>query len=191
MLAPALFGSAVVMEFGAGTRGSFQAGGTPPVVAVAIAVNPLRRYADVVPPQFVGIVVIQVHGNVHALRLQAEQSCAQLPRKGDGVLLEVVADAEIAQHLEEGEVFVVTHLVDVGRAERLLTAGETATGRGLFSHEEGLERHHSGGSEKKGRITGRNQRGGGHVLVPAFFKELREGSANAVAVRVHTRLRLP
>jgi hypothetical protein len=27
--------------------------------------------------------------------------------------------------------------------------------------------------------------------VPAFFKELCEGSADAVAVHVHTRLRLP
>ena len=109
------------------------------------------------PPQIVSFVVVQVDGDVHALRLQAEQPGAQVPREGDGVLLEVVPDAEIAQHLEEGQVLVVAHLVNVGGAEGLLTAGEAATGWGLLAHEEGLEGHHARRCEEQRGVSGWNQ----------------------------------
>ena len=92
------------------------------------------RDSDVVQPQIVGLIVVQVNGHVHALRFQAEHAGAQVPREGDGVLLEVVSDAEIAQHLEEGQVFVIAHLINVGGAEGLLTTGETATGWSLLPH---------------------------------------------------------
>ena len=136
MLADALLGAAVVMKFGAWPRRAFQAGRPPPVVAVAVAVDALRGHADVVMPDVVGFVVVQVDGDVHPLRRQAEQSGAEFPGEGGGVFLEVVADAEVAQHLEESEVLVVAHLVDVGGAEGLLATGEPAARRRLLAHEE-------------------------------------------------------
>ena len=130
----------------------------------------------------VGLVVVQVDGDVQALRLQAEQAGAEVPGEGDGVLLEVVADAEVAQHLEEGEVLVVAYLVDVGGAEGLLAAGETATGRGLLAHEEGLEGHHAGGGEEQGGIAGGNQRSGRHVQMLPLLEKSDERTTYAVAV---------
>ncbi len=96
MLTDAFVRAAVVVELGAGAGGSFKAGRPPPVVAVAVAVDALGRDADVVVPDVVGLVVVQVDGDVHSLRRQAEQPGAEVPGEGNGVLLEVVADAEVA-----------------------------------------------------------------------------------------------
>ena len=139
----ALLDTPVVMYLGAGTGGALGARGTPPVVLVAVAVDAFDGHTDLVVPDIESLVVVEVDGHVQSVRGEAEQLRHQLPRESDRTLLEIVADAEIAQHFEEGQVLVVPHLVDVCGAEALLAAGEAAGWRGLFSHEERLERHHS------------------------------------------------
>ena len=76
----------------------------PEVVGVAHALDPLGREAHLVDPDLLGLVVAVVHGDPQAVAVEAEDLGQQLPGHGDGVLLEVVAEAEVAQHLEEGAV---------------------------------------------------------------------------------------
>ena len=72
-------------------------------------------------------------------------------------LLEVVAEAPVAEHLEEGQVAGgVADLLDVGRAEAAL-ARRSSRGRGrlLLALEVRLERLHPGGREQHRRVIGR------------------------------------
>ena len=99
-----------------------------------------------------GLLVVQVDGDVQALRGQVEVLGHELPGPGDGVFLEVVADAEVTQHLEEGQVLVVAHLVHVGGAEALLAGGEALGGGCSLPHEVGLELDHAGAGEEEGLV---------------------------------------
>ena len=82
----------------------------------------------------------------------------QLPAPRDGVGLEVVAEAEVAQHLEEDEVAlgaadVVEVVVLAAGPGALLHADGPLVGRRLVAREVRLERHHAGHREQHRRIV--------------------------------------
>ena len=90
---------------------------------------------------------------------------------GDGLGLEVVAEAEVAQHLEEGAVAVGgAHDVDVHGPEALLHRGGPLPRRHLVAQEEGLERHHTGDGEQHRGVVG-DEAGRGHGRVPPLGEE--------------------
>src|SRR5438128_2814481 len=72
-------------------------------------------------PDLEALVVIVVDPCPQPPRFKPQILGQKLVGKGNGLLLEVVAEREVAQHLEEGEVMaVVANDVDVGRAEHFL-----------------------------------------------------------------------
>ena len=94
----------------------------------------------------------------------------QLPGVGDGVLLEVVAKAEIAQHLEErvvavGEADVLKVVMLAAGAHALLRRGGARVVALFDAQEDVLELVHAGVGEQQRRVVGRNQRGGVDDLV--------------------------
>src|ERR1039458_5689790 len=101
-------GSHVVMDLAAWAAGAGVAH-HPEIVLHAELVNALGRDAGR-DPVLVGLVVarnalLAFEDGGEKLVLRNPEPIRrgdQLPRKGDGVLLEVVAETEIAQHLEEG-----------------------------------------------------------------------------------------
>src|SRR5206468_159030 len=103
------------------------------------------------------LLVAAEHADPDALGIEAEAARPrQLPRPLDRLLLEVVAEREVAEHLEEGEVARGrADLLDVRRAEALLTRGEARPRRRLLAAEEGLERLHPGGREQHGAVLRR------------------------------------
>ena len=89
--------------------------------------------------------------------LEAEALDRQLPGELDRALLEVVADREVAEHLEERQVARGrADVLDVGGAEALLARRQARRGRLLEAEEVGLERVHPGGREQHRRV----ERGG-------------------------------
>ena len=66
--------------------------------------------------------------------------CDKFPGPVHRFRFEVVADREIAQHLKEGQVLVVSDLFHVGGPEALLHRGEALGWRRGLAHEVGLER---------------------------------------------------
>src|SRR5690349_15789941 len=73
-----------------------------PADLVADARDPLPGDFDVLGPNVEGLVVGLIDRDPHALAIEPVLFGEQLPCKADSVALEVIAEAEIAQHLEEG-----------------------------------------------------------------------------------------
>jgi hypothetical protein len=95
-------GSVVPEDLGRRTAGAGVA--HLPEVVLAQALDPVAGEADLVGPQRLGLVVALVDGHPEAAVVELEDLGHELPGPGDGLGLEVVAEAEVAQHLEEAEV---------------------------------------------------------------------------------------
>ena len=108
----------------------------------------------------------------------------ELVGPGDGVFLEVVAEAEVAQHLEEGEMALGrTDDVDVDGPHHLLHRRRTWKGGMLLTEEVGLEGHHPGVGEQQ-RGVDRDQGSRWAHDMALFLEERGEKRANLVAVQL-------
>ncbi len=167
--------------------------GLPEVVLAAEADDSLLRNADPAPDLdrlLVGaepeLLVAAEDGDPDQLGVHPEALGRELPAPGDRLRLEVVPEAPVAEHLEEGQVASgVANLLDVGRAEAFLHVGE-ARRRRLFAAEEvGLEGLHPGrGEQHRGVVDGGNQRRGGDDLVPPPLEEREVGVADLLGLHV-------
>ena len=100
-------------------------------------------------PDAVGLLVVVVDGDEQALGIEAEVLGDELPRQRDRPLLEVVAEREVAEHLEEGVMpggvaDVVEVVVLAAGAHALLRGGGALVGARLLAGEDVLELHHAG-----------------------------------------------
>ena len=130
-----------------------------------------------------GLVVALVDGDPHTVAVDAQDLGDQLPGIRDGLGLEVVAETEVPQHLEEGAVALGrAHDVDVERAKALLHGGGTRPRRHLVTEEERFEGHHAGDGEQHRGIVG-DQAGRRDDLMAARGEEAGEGGAKLVGVR--------
>jgi len=186
-------GPAIEVQLAAGPARS-DGSRLPEVVLAAEQHDALGRDADlhplldclVVRPE-AEVLVASMHRDPDVLGLETEALSGQLPRERDSALLEVVADREVAEHLEEREVSQrVADVVDVSAAEALLARGE-ALGRGLLETLEiRLQRVHPGRGEQHGRVERRgHKRAAGEVLVTALHKEVGEGGTDLVGRHAH------
>ena len=136
--------------------------------------DPLVRQPGHLHPQMERLVVaVQDRGPEPAL-LQAVAAVGlrlgdEVPGELDRPLLEVVAEGEVAAHLEERAVpGGLADVLDVGGAHALLDAHRAVVRRRLLAEEVGLERHHAGVDEQQVRVVedeGRRGHGGvGGVL---------------------------
>ena len=110
-----------------------------------------------------GFVILAEHGDAEPVGLQAEFLRDQVPGQLDRAFLEVVAEREVAQHLEEGVVAcgvadVLEVVVLAAGAYALLRRGGTRIGALLEAREDVLELHHSGVGEHQRGIVARHQR---------------------------------
>ena len=129
-----------------------------------------RRARRPRPPDLLGLVVALVDGDPQPVAVDAQHLGHQLPGEGDGIGLEVVAEAEVAQHLEERAVPLGgADDVDVDGPEALLHRGGPAPGRHLVAQEERLEGHHAGDGEQHRRVVG-DEAGRGHRVWPRSTK---------------------
>src|SRR5436189_1444294 len=102
----------VVVDLGVRTAGPGWTG-RPEVEFVAKATNARVRNACLLP-DLIALVILVVNPGPQTPRLDSEFGGQKLIRVWNRLLLEVVAEGEVAQHLEEGEmVAVVANDVDV------------------------------------------------------------------------------
>ena len=151
----------------------------PVVVLHPAPLDALCGNTDLVAPDRERLVVVEVDRRPELLRVDAVSAVVhrrgeQIPRKADGLTLEVVAEREVARHLEEGVVAGGdADLFDVECADTLLHAGGAVERRGLFTEEVGLERHHACVDEQQVGIV-EDQRGTGHLGVSGLDEVIQE-----------------
>ena len=168
-------------DFRTGTAWTGRAHG-PEIVLVAEPENPVVGQFDFLLPQLGGLVVVLVDGGIQLVDRQFHLLRQEIPGEDDGVLLEVVAEGKVAQHLEEGmmprgapdlfEVVVLaagTHAFLGGRR-----AGVAAF---LLPEEHVLERHHPGVGEQQGGVVLWHQRIARHHGVAAFREKVKKSFA--------------
>src|SRR2546423_1180620 len=89
-------------------------GHLPEVVLVAQAVDARIRQSGNLPPESTSLIVSMMHRHADLCRINRQLNRYELPREGNGVALEVVAEGEVAKHLEEGVVARgVAHLLEI------------------------------------------------------------------------------
>ena len=152
-------------------------------LVVADAHDALGRHADLAVPDVVGLVVLGVDRDPELLGRQLVDLGQQLPGESDRVLLEVVAEAEIAQHLEEGVVTrgvadVLEVVVLAAGADAFLRRGRPRVRPLVEAEEHVLELVHAGVGEQQRRVVARHHRARRHDGVALALEELQEGLAD-------------
>ena len=142
-------------------------------------------------PQIERLVVVDIDGDDQPLLRQAEFLGDQVPGELDRAVLEIVAEREVAEHLEEG--VVARRVADIVEVV-VLAAGAHAflRGRGLGvgalfeAGEDVLELHHAGIGEHQGRVVARHERRRRHhgvAVAREVIEELPPDLVDAAHVR--------
>ncbi len=110
----------------------------------------------------------------------------ELPGEIHGLLLEVVAEGEVAQHLEEGVVarrpaHVLQVVVLAPGADALLAGGGARVVALLLAQEDVLELVHARVGEEEGRVPRGDEGGGAHHAVAPVLEVLQESRSDVVA----------
>src|SRR6266571_1232360 len=144
----------------------------PKVVLVAEAEDAGVGDAGDLAPQPARFVIRVVHRDVQPVRIDAEPVLARHPFPGvlDRFLFEVVAEGEVAQHLEEGVVpGGVADLLEVivlaAGANAFLARHRAGVVAALQTLEYPLELHHTGIGEEQRGVIRRYERAARHLAV--------------------------
>ena len=153
----------------------------PEVVLLAQAEDPVG--GQELLPELERLVVVGEDGGLEPVLGQAEVLGQELPAELDRVLLEVVPEGEVAQHLEEGVVpggaaDVLQVIVLAAGPHALLGGGRPDVVPALLPQEHGLELHHARVGEEQGGVLGGHQRRGPHHRMPAPAEVFEEPRAD-------------
>ena len=125
--------------------------GRPEVLIFAQPLKLFRRKADLVGPNAGRLVIIEINRGREPLRSEPEPFLVgqELPGPGNRLPLEVIAEAEIAQHLEKSMVIrSPPHIVDVARPQALLAGCRPGELQLAPPEEVVFELIHAGRSEQ-------------------------------------------
>jgi hypothetical protein len=92
-------------------------------------------------------------GDVDPLRVEADPVGQERPYLRQLLLLEVVAEAPVAEHLEEGRMPVVADLVDVLHAQAGLAVRDPRPGFMVRPEQVRQQRLHPAAGEQRGRVV--------------------------------------
>ena len=165
----------------------------PVVVGHAATLDPLGGHADLVAPDGFGLIVVEVdrrpqQGGIDAVATVGNGVGQQRPRKADGFALEVVAEGEIARHLEERVVAGGdADFLDVRSPDALLDAGLAVRRRGLITEEVRLERDHTGVDEQQVGVV-EDDRCARHLGVARVHEVIEESLPDLVCLHVLSSL---
>ncbi len=161
----------------------------PVVRVLAKPLDAVVGQRRVLLPQRERLVVFLVDGDPEVVRREPEAAVGlrrreELPGEPDRALLEVVAEREVAAHLEERAVARgLADLFDVVGADALLHARRTVVGRGHQARQVRHERHHAGHSEHQARVI-THERGRGHNRVASLLEEVQPAALNLCGLHV-------
>jgi hypothetical protein len=168
--AAAIFDSAVEIDFGARTAGTRAV--LPEVISLAEANDALCGNADLVVPDVAGFVILLVDRGPEKLCRNFESYGKELPSPRNRLILEVITEGEVTEHLEVRAVTCgVTNSLKVGCSDALLAGANAVAGRLNLSRKELLHRCHTRVYEKKGFVVVGNERKAGETKMSLALKE--------------------
>ncbi len=110
-------------------------------------------------------------GDVDPVRIQADLLGQEGPELVQLLVFEVVTQAPVAEHLEEGGVPVVADLFDVLHPQAGLAVGQPMAGRMVGAEQVGQQRLHATAGEQRGGIVLGDQRSPGNDNMPLLDHE--------------------
>ena len=174
----------VVEDLRAGAAGS---GLThrPEIVRAGNADDAVVRQAGNLLPQRMRNVVFGVDGDEQAVGGKTELLGDERPGQLDGEILEIIAEGEVAQHLEErvmprGVADVLQVVVLAAGPYALLRCCRARVITALDAGKDVLELDHAGVGEQQRGIVPRHERARGHGAVAMAGKEVEERLADVV-----------
>ncbi len=165
---PATLG-AVVVEDLAARAARARVSHLPEVVGAAVrlvvadAHDLVGGQPDHLVPEVVRLVVGRVDRDHEALRIDLQRARDEIPAEADRILLEVVAEREVAEHLEERVVArrvadVLEVVVLAARAHAALAGRRAHVVALVLAEEAVLELHHAGVREQQRRVVAGHER---------------------------------
>jgi hypothetical protein len=109
----------VIMNFAARSAGARIANRPPEVTLFSESQYPPGGNANLTPISE-SFVIVKVNGYPQPFDRQLQIPGDKFPSPRNSFLLKIIADAEIAQHLEEGKMFTITHQVYISGTKTLL-----------------------------------------------------------------------
>lgn len=135
----------------------------------------IRRNTDLLVPDLKGLVILLVDRGVQPVGIQPNHLGQELPAPCNGLVLEIVTEGEIAQHLKIGAVAgSLADVLDVAGADALLAGADPAAGRLYFTGEIGLHGCHTGVDQQQRCVILRDQRKAGQPQMPLALEEAQE-----------------
>ena len=139
---------------------------------LAEAEDILGRNTDLLVPDLEGFLVVLIDRGIQTILFQTDNFGQKFPAPGNGSVLEIIAEGEVAQHLKIGAVTGgMTNALQIGGADALLAGGHTVAGRGNLAGEELLHRCHTGVDKKEGFVALGDQRVAGQAQMSFGFKK--------------------
>ena len=173
-------GAPVVVDLAARPAGT-GVGHLPEVVVVARrdvspADDTIGGQADLIGPDAEGLVVVGVHGHGQAVRVEAQLIGQEFPRPVDRLALEIVAEAPVAEHFEQGlvarrpaDLFEIVVLA--GHAQAGLAVDGSAIVPHLLAGQHPLELDHPRIGEQQGWIIPGKQGCRWHARMAPLLEE--------------------
>ena len=134
----------------------------PPVVFLRQIKNAFLRYAEFLPalraldvPR--AVLVAREYRHREPRRRNAQLFNQEFVRISYALVIEIISERPVAEHLEKGAMRIVAHFVDVAGAYALLHVGEPLTSGVLLPQKIRHQRVHPRGSEKYRGIVFRYQ----------------------------------
>ncbi len=183
----------VEVELGVGAARTGRPG-LPEVLLAGAFDDPLTRHADLEPevdrllvradPE---LIVAAEDGHPDVVLVETEAVARELPGEPNRLALEVVAEAEVAEHLEHRQVACGhADVLNVDRAEGRLAGRQPLARRLLGPGEVRLQRVHAGDDEqRRGVGRRRDQRGAALRQVAVLLEERPERAADLVRRHRH------
>ena len=181
-------GAVVVEDLGARAAGAGVAH-RPEFDFSSMRVKRFGSIADLLEPEVRRLVVVLVDGDPELLRRDLQRAGDELPGELDRLGLEVVAEAEVAEHLEErvvarGVADVLEVVVLAARAHAPLRARRALVAALVLAEEDVLELHHAGVGEEQRRVVAGHERRRRHDRVAARAEELQERGPELAAIDI-------
>ena len=129
------------------------------------------RDADFLRPDVIGLIIVLIDRDIQAVCRDFQLLSQKLPRPGNDFLLEVVLEAEVAQHLKEAAMAGGdANALNIRGTDALLAGCHTVAGRFLLTEEPFLHGGHTAVNQQQAGVILRNQREAAKAQMAFGFK---------------------